>query len=68
MDGQISIGEYIVAESLSSVISAVDTIQLMMGKAWEMMLANSVLRVSVAAGLLSVGIGVFAYLRRAARH
>lgn len=68
MDGQISIGEYVAAESLSSVVSAVDTIQLMMGEAWEMMLANPVLRVSVAAGFLSVGIGFLVYLRRAARH
>lgn len=68
MDGQISIGEYLESSALDSVVAAVDVIQAMMGKAWEMMLANPVLRVSVSAGLLSIGIGFFVYFRRAAWH
>lgn len=56
------------SSDLATVISATDTITTMMGKAWDMILANPITRVSASAGLLSIGIGFFVYLRRAARH
>lgn len=56
------------SSDLSTVISATDIITTMMGKAWDMIVANPLTRVSASAGLLSIGIGFFVYLRRAARH
>lgn len=56
------------SSDLATVINATDTITTMMGKAWDMILANPITRVSASAGLLSIGIGFFVYLRRAARH
>lgn len=56
------------SSDLATVINATDTITTMMGKAWDMIVANPLTRVSASAGLLSIGIGFFVYLRRAARH
>lgn len=52
---------------LSSIVSATDTITTMVGKAWTIMTGNPLLRVYVAAGLLSTGIGFFSYLSWAAK-
>lgn len=52
---------------LSSIISATDTVVTMVSKAWDAMTANPLLRVYVAAGLLSTGIGFFGYLAWAAK-
>lgn len=54
--------------SLSTIISATDDVTTMVNKAWAMMTANPLLTFYVAAGLLSVGIGFFGYLRRVSRH
>lgn len=67
MDGQISMGEYL-STGFPAVLDAVDTVTLMAGKAWALIASNPLLLVYAAAGLLSVGIGFFAYLRRASRH
>lgn len=66
MDGQISIGEYL-STGWPGVLSAVDTVVTMVGKAWDAIAANPLLCVYVAAGLLPVGVGFFCYLRRSAR-
>ena len=50
--------------SLSDIVSSTDTITTMVNQAWSMMTSNPLLRVYVAAGLLSVGIGFFGYLKR----
>ena len=54
--------------SLTSIVSATDTVTAMVGQAWTLMTSNELLRVYVAAGLLSVGIGFFGYLKRQSRH
>lgn len=54
--------------SLTNIVSSTDTVTAMVGKAWDMMTSNELLRVYVAAGLLSVGIGFFGYLKRQSRH
>ena len=54
--------------SLTSIVSATDTVTSMINKAWTVMTSNELLRVYVAAGLLSVGIGFFGYLKRQSRH
>ena len=49
--------------------NATDTVTTMVGKAWSMILANPLLTFYAAAGLLSTGIGFFAYMKRTAhRH
>lgn len=52
---------------LSTVVSATDTIVTMVGQAWSLMTSNPLTRVSLAAGLLSMGIGFLSLARRAAR-
>ncbi len=52
---------------MSAVISSVDTITELMGKVWELMTANPLLTLFVAASLLPVGIALFTSLRNAAR-
>lgn len=52
---------------MSAVISAVDTISSLVGKVWDLMTANPVLTVFVAAGLLGVGVTVFGLIKGAAR-
>lgn len=66
MDGQISIGEYL-SNGWPAVLSAVDTVAEMVGKAWGAITANPLLCVYVAAGLVSLGVGFYRYLRRSAR-
>lgn len=51
---------------LTTVVSATDTITSMVGKVWTVLLANPLLTVYVAAGLLGTGIGFFKSLRQAA--
>ena len=66
MDGQISIGEYL-STGWPAVLSAVDTVTEMVGKAWGAIAANPLLCAYVAGGLLSLGVGFYRYLRRSAR-
>lgn len=51
---------------LSALVSATDTVTTMVSKAWSMILANPLLTFYAAAGLLSVGIGFFAFMKRVA--
>lgn len=53
---------------LATVVNATDTVAQMVTKAWDMALANPLIRVCIAAGLLSTGISVLTHLRRAAKH
>ena len=53
---------------LSALVSATDTVTTMVGKAWSMILANPLLTFYAAAGLLSVGIGFFSFMKRVAHH
>ena len=53
---------------LTTIVSSTDTVVSMINKAWTVMTSNELLRVYVAAGLLSVGIGFFGYLKRQSRH
>lgn len=48
-------------------MSAVDTITTLLGKVWDLLTSNPLLTLFVAAGLLPVGIALFARLRNAAR-
>lgn len=66
MDGQISFDEYL-SSGWPAVISATDTVVTMVGKAWDLVLSNPLARVYVAGGLLAVGIGLLAALRRSSR-
>lgn len=52
---------------MSAVLGAVDTISSLVGKVWDLMTANPVLTVFVAAGLLGVGVTVFGLIKSAAR-
>lgn len=52
---------------LATIVNATDTVVTMVAKAWDAMNSNPLLRVYVAAGLLSTGIGFFGYLAWAAK-
>ena len=67
MEGQISIDDYL-STGFPAVVDAVDTVTLMVGKAWALIASNPLLLVYAASGLLSVGIGFLVYLRWASRH
>lgn len=56
------------SSDLTTIVSSTDTVVSMINKAWAVMTSNELLRVYVAAGLLSVGIGFFGYLKRQSRH
>ena len=55
------------AGDLSSVVSSMDTLTSIVSKIFSMLTGNPLLVLFLAAGLLSVGIGVFKKLKRAAR-
>lgn len=55
------------AATLAPVTSAMSTLVDVMGKVWEVMVANPLLVVFLAASLLSVGISIFKRVKRAAR-
>ncbi len=52
---------------MAAVMSAMDTVIQLMNKCWELMTSNPLLALCVAAGLLPIGISIFAALRNAAR-
>lgn len=52
---------------MTAVMSGMDTVIQLLGKAWELMTSNPFLAVCVAAGLLPLGISIFMQLRNAAR-
>lgn len=52
---------------MDGVISATATIATMVTKVWDLMIANPLLTVFVAASLISVGIAVFGQIKGAAR-
>lgn len=56
------------AGDLATLVSSTDTISTMMGKVWTIMMGNPLLTVFTAGSLLSMGIGFFMYLKKAARH
>lgn len=53
---------------VTGLVASTDTIVTMVGKVWTLMMSNPLLKTYVGAGLLSVGIGFFLYLKKAARH
>jgi hypothetical protein len=65
LDGQISIGEYL-SSGLPAVIAAADTVAAFVRKAFALMAANPLIAVYLAFGLVSLGIGRFILMRRAA--
>jgi len=52
---------------MEAVLGAVSTITQLLGNVWELLTSNPLLTLFVAAGLLPVGISLFAALRNAAR-
>lgn len=55
------------ASDMTKLVNSTDTITQMVGKVWELLMANPLLTLFVASSLLSMGIGFFMYLKRAAR-
>ncbi len=52
---------------MDAVIAAMDTVTQLMGRLWELRTSTPLLRLLVAAGLSSVGVGAFVAIRNAAR-
>lgn len=59
--------ETVTTTGMAAVMAAVDTITELMGKVWDLLTANPLLTLFVAASLLPVGIALFTALRNAAR-
>lgn len=49
-------------------MGSMDTITKLMSSVWTMMTSNPLLTLMLAVGLVSVGVAVFAMIRRAASH
>lgn len=52
---------------MATLVASTDTITQMVGKVWTLILSNPLLTLFAASSLLSMGIGFFLYLKRAAR-
>lgn len=52
---------------MEAVLSATDTISTLLGKVWTIMTSNPLLTVTVAAGLLSIGLAVFRKVKKTAK-
>ena len=53
---------------MTAVIGSTDNVVTMVGKVWTLMLSNPLLTTYVGCSMLSIGIGFFLYLKKAARH
>ena len=67
MDGQLLIPEFVAAEGLSDIVSAVDIVSGLVTTCFPMIAGNPLLVVFAASGLTAVGIRVWRFIRRAAR-
>lgn len=55
------------ATGMDAVLSATDTVANLMGKVWNIMTANPLLTVIVAAGVLTIGLGIFKKVKKTAK-
>lgn len=52
---------------MDAIVGQLDGLVDVMGKVWDMISTNPLLQTLVAAGLLSIAIGIFAHIKSAAR-
>ncbi len=52
---------------MDAVLEATDTVASLMGKVWTLMTSNPLLTVIVAAGVLTIGLGIFRKVKRTAK-
>lgn len=52
---------------MDAVLGSVDTLTALMGHVWTLMTSNPLLTLFLAVSLISVGVGVFRMIKRAAR-
>ena len=57
----------VVASGMSAVMSSFSVVTELMVEVWELMTSNPLLTLFLAASLLSVGVGAFRKIKRAAR-
>lgn len=55
------------ATGMDAVISATDTVASLMGKVWNVMTANPLLTLILAAGVLTIGLGIFRKVKKTAK-
>ena len=65
MEGQISIGDYL-SSGFLAVLVAADTVSAFVQKAFDLMVANPLIAVYLASGLIGLGVYKFVQMRRAA--
>lgn len=61
MEGTASTG-------MDAVLSATDTITSLMSKIWNVMTGNPLLTLFLAAGVLTLGLGIFRAVKKTAKH
>ncbi len=52
---------------MDAVLEATDIVASLMGKVWTLMTSNPLLTVIVAAGVLTIGLGIFRKVKRTAK-
>ncbi len=55
------------ATGMDAVLEATDTVSTLMGDVWTLMTSNPLLTLIVAAGVLTIGLGIFRRVKRTAR-